>query len=105
MVRRRAGAFRAGFAAGEVLAAPVARLAVERFAAAGLRAAEARVAPPDDVLARVAVDLRAVVLRAEGLRAVDLRAPVERLAVVLRVPPELVRAGAASSDHVPDNMR
>ena len=104
MVRRRAGAFRAGFAAGEVLAVLVERLAVARFAA-GLRAAEARVAPPDDVLARVAVDLRAVVLRAAGLRAAVLRAPVERFAGDLRAPPELVRAGAASSDHLPDNMR
>jgi len=111
VVRRRAGVFRAGFAALEVFAALVARFAVERFAA-GLRAVDARVEPPVEDLARAEVDLRALV----GARAVvdrlrvaaALRAPLER-AEALRppvarerdAPPELDRAGAASSVHLP----
>jgi len=45
VVRRRAGAFRAGFAAVDVFAAGVARFAVVARFAAGLRAGDARVAP------------------------------------------------------------
>jgi len=94
-VRRRAGAFRGVFAVPDDFAA---LFAVARFAA-GLRAAVDRVAPVLAAFARVEV----VRLAVDRL-AVDFFA-VERFAVVLRPPAELVRAGAASSVHLPDITR
>jgi hypothetical protein len=110
-VRRRAGAFRVGFAEPEVFAALVARFAVARLTA-GLRAAEERVEPLVEDLARVDVDLRApvearevlarlrvpVALRGALERVEALRPPVER---ERDAPPELARADPASSVHLP----
>jgi hypothetical protein len=82
-------------------AALVERLAVERFAA-GLRAADERVAPP-------LADFARVVFFAVERLAVDLRA-VERLAVLLRagldalLPPDDVDV-MLSIDHLPDMTR
>lgn len=84
-------------------AAPLARLAVERFAGA-LRAVEDLLAPELAEVARVAV-----VLFAGDLRAADAR-PVERFAVDLRAPPEALLEpddadAEPSIDHLPDMTR
>jgi hypothetical protein len=88
----------------ELLAAPVARFAVARFAA-GLRAVEARLDPVLDDFVRVD-DLRValafrVLLRALALRPVDLR-PLLR--VEAEDEPELAVA-LPSIDHLPDMTR
>jgi hypothetical protein len=85
---------RAGFAAVEVFAGLVERLAALRFAA-GLRAVEARVA----VFVRDAVERFAV-----ERFAVDFFA-VARLAAGLRAAPELAVLPLASIDHLPDITR
>jgi len=84
--------------------------AVERFAA-GLRAADERLAPEDEDFARVEVDFLAVLRLAVPRFAVE-RFAVERFAVDLRVPllrvdePELVPALALPSTlHLPDITR
>jgi hypothetical protein len=84
----------------EDFAAPVARFAVERFAA-GLRAVDARLEPVLDDFARVDV-LRAlpafrVLLRAVVLRTVDLRVDPEAELVPLLAEPSIV--------HLPDITR
>jgi hypothetical protein len=94
----------------DVFAAPVARFAVERFAverlAAGLRAVEARLAPPLEDFARAVVDRLAVERFAVERLAVD------RLAVDLRAPlrdepvADVARAVEPSSLlHLPDITR
>ncbi|HKP33701.1 MAG TPA: hypothetical protein VJT70_02850 [Sphingomicrobium sp.] len=89
---------RAGF-----LAVPVDALAVERLAA-GLRAADVRLAPEVDALARVALAFFAPLLRLAA----------ERFADVLRAPPPrdelvddraLLALGASSAAHLPDITR
>jgi hypothetical protein len=85
-VRRRAGAFRAGFAVPDVLAAPV-----ERFAAVE-RLATGFFAP----LERLPVERLAVERFAAGLRAPDERAPP----VARAAPPELEPPPSASV-HLP----
>jgi len=92
-------------------AAPVERLAVERFAV-DLRAAEARLAVPADFardvdlfapVVRDAVDFRAVDLRAEDLRAVALRPLLLRVERAAEA--ELVLLDEPSSVHLPDITR
>jgi NADH:ubiquinone oxidoreductase subunit K len=99
VLRLRAGALRAVFAAPVERFAAVARFAVERLAA-GLRAAEVRAAPAVDDFARV--ERLAVERFAVARLAVDLRAP-------LALPPpvdDVARADVPSSPpHLPDITR
>jgi hypothetical protein len=103
LVLRLRVVLRAGF-----LAVPVDAFAVERLGA-GLRAADVRLAPEVDALARAELAFFAPLLRL----AVE-RFAVERLADVLRVPPlrdaadderALLALGPSSALHLPDITR
>jgi NADH:ubiquinone oxidoreductase subunit K len=99
VLRLRAGALRAVFAAPVERFAAVARFAVERLAA-GVRAAEVRAAPAVDDFARV--ERLAVERFAVERLAVDLRAPLDLPPPVDDVP----RADEPSSPpHLPDITR